>query len=472
MKVLIVDDNVDFSSTIADIVKSLGLDTESINTPKTAINYMEREHTNIDLILLDIEFGFEEKLNGLDLLEIFRKNYPSIPIVMISGKGTIETAVKATKLGAVNFIEKNIVTKARIKGVIDTTLKNNSYGSDTEIIKYLEQNGIIGKSRAIIEMGENIIRYASTDLNVLITGNTGTGKKIVASCLHKLSKRRRYKLVVMDISNLDKNNYREELFGSMSSKDDIKEGLFQQANNGTLFLDKLNKSELDLQLQLLTSIKENQVRKVNGTDVDLIDIRFISTANKNLALMVQKGLFNEELYYKLRESEISIPPLDDRRDDIPYIVNYYTSQFNREYDKDKHFSPSSIDYLTEQQWVGNVKELYSFVRLCLQTIGNDTLEVSELTKLMNTHKAQIAYIKQEERMEYVVPYLPLSTLLGKTLKEDLAEVDKIKIENMLLNTSGNVSKASALLGISRETLHNKIRRYEINIKEYRHRKSN
>ena len=460
MKVLIVDDNVDFSSTLADIVKSLGLKADTINIPDEAISYMLKEHSNINLILLDVDFGFSERLNGLDLLDIFRRNYPLIPIVMITGRGTIEMAVKATKLGAINFIEKNIISKARIKTIIDTILADRKMSEeDSEVIQFLEQSGIVGKSKAINDLVQNIIRYAKTDLNVLITGNVGTGKKLVATCLHKLSNRSNNELVTVEMPALT-NNYREELFGSNINANDIKIGLFQKADKGTLFLDDLDDLPFDLQMKLLAPIRDRQVKKVGGENIENLDIRFISATTKDLSFMIKTGSFSEQLYHRLRECEINIPALKTRKEDIPHIVFYYTKQYNQENVRNKFFTPSSIDYLTEQQWNGNVRELNAFVRLCLQTISNDAIEVTELIKLMQIHKPQ-------NKFEDI---FTLSSSIEKTLKEDLAGVDKIKIEKILFNANGNVSKAAAMLGISRGMLHIKIKRYNINVKEYKNKK--
>ena len=459
MKVLVIDDSVDFSSTIAEIIKSLGLDAQTIHTPGSAINYLKQDHINIDLILLDVEFGFSEKLNGLDLLDIFSRNYPAIPVVMITGKGTIETAVRATKLGAINFIEKNIITKSRIKGIIDTILNDyDTIEEDINIIKLLESCGIIGKSKIINEIKKAIIRYANTNLNVLITGKTGTGKKLVASTLHQLSNRNKNKLIVVDIPNLT-DNFREELFGSVSNNND-KSGLFQEANKGTLFLDKIDELSMELQLQLLTPVGDKQIRKVNATNIETLDLRFISTATKDLSHLIKNGYFSEQLYHRLRECEIHLPSIESHKEDIPHIVNYYTYQYNHDQSRNKYFTPSSIDYLMKQQWNGNVRELQSFVSLCLQSTKNDALEVPELTKLMQTHKTQTDFEKKSI----------VSLTTDKTLKENLAEADKLKIEDTLIKTAGNVSKAAALLDVSRETLHIKIRKYNINVKEYRNSK--
>ena len=442
MKVLIVDDSVDFNCTIADIVRTFGIDAESINTPNEAINYMLSEGDNIDLILLDVEFGFAEKLNGLDLLDIFRQNYPTIPVVMITGKGTIETAVRATKLGAVNFIEKNILTKVQIKGIIDTILFPNKEQNESTT-KILEQYGIIGKSKIIKELSNNIIKFADTDLNVLINGKIGTGKKLIANLLHKLSNRNTHTLTIVDVLNLN-NNYEDSLF--------------QQANNGTILLNEIDKLSVSAQQQLLFFIENIQLKKNTNPDLNYPNVRFISTSIKDLSEMINNNLFSEQLYHLLKECEIYVPPLSNYKEDIPYITQYFINEYNKKYSHNKYFTPSAIDYLTKQQWLGNVRELSTYIRMALQTINNDIIEATELIKVMDEHK-------NKEISNDIASMLHIS--VDKTLKEDMAEINKIKIQNTLTNTRGNVSKAAALLGITRETLHNKINKYNINIKEFR-----
>lgn len=461
MKTLIVDDSVDFSTTLADIINSFGFEAEYVNSPNEAISYLEKNHSNVGLILLDIEFGFGEKINGLDLLEKFRQLYISIPVVMISGKGTIETAVKATKLGAINFIEKNIITKEKIRGIIDSTInQSQSRGEDSEIQQFLALNGIIGKSKAITEVGDNIIRYGRTDLNILITGETGSGKKLVANAIHSISRRMRGNFVTVDIPSISKETFQSELFGhtkgSFATANEDKSGLFHQADKGTLFLDNIDELSPELQSSLLIPIEEKRIRKVGDTASADIDIRFITATNRDLLEMIQADAFREQLYHRLRECEIVIPSLASRAEDIPEIVTNFLTKHNFEFNESKHFSSSAMEYLSEQRWFGNVRELSSVIRAVLQTTSKEEIEVTDIIKV-TTSNLKIDFEQTH------------SISLEKTLKEDLAEVDKIKIEKTLAQNNGNVSKSAAILGVSRETLHNKIRKYEINTQSYRNR---
>ncbi len=468
MKILIVDDNIDFSSTLTDIIQGFGYECVAINAPLEAIDFMEKNHSEINLVLLDIEFGFGSKLNGLDLLNKFRKNYIHLPVVMISGKGTIETAVKATKLGAVNFIEKNIITKEKIRGVIESTFSNiEKRGEVKEIQKFLSDNGIIGSSQAILEVGDNIIRYGRTDLNVLITGETGTGKKLVAKAIHSISRRMRSEFITVDIPNIPKELFQSELFGhikgSFSGATETKKGLFHEADKGTLFLDEIGDLSPDLQSNLLLPIEERYIRRVGATHSEAVDVRFISATDRDLFSMMKEGRFREQLYHRLRECEIFIPPLSSRKEDIPHIIDHYLASHNKEFYETKFFSPAAIAFLAEQKWPGNVRQLSSVIKVMLQTSLTEQIELSDVTKAMANR--QFMYNNTNEKKFTNMQ----GNSLNRTLKEDLAEVDKIKIEQTLGQLHGNVSKSAAALGVSRETLHNKIRKYSINTQEFRNK---
>ena len=461
MIVLIVDDNKDFSSTLADIVGSFGYETKTVHSPADAFGFTQRYHKTIGLAMLDIEFAPEETLDGLDILEHIRKNYPTIPVVMISGKGTIESAVRATKLGAVNFIEKSIVSKEKIRNVLETSLAStDKKGEADDIRKFLEVNGIIGRSKSMLSIGDSIIRYGRTDLNVLITGETGTGKKLVAKALHAASRRAKSPFVTVDIPNIPRELFQSELFGhirgSFSGATETKKGLFHEANKGSIFLDEIGEMTLELQSNLFIPIEEKVVRRVGSVTSEEVDIRFISATDMDLMKSMKEGKFREQLYHRLRECEISIPPLAERREDIHDIIEFYVKKHNDDFLETKFFSPSAVEFLCEQSWHGNVRELASVIRVAMQTVQHEQVEVNELHRIINT---KLSFAHHDRAEEFFSD--------GRTLKEDLAEVDMKKIENILQKCNGNVSKSAAMLGISRETLHNKIRRYDIDVQMFR-----
>jgi len=461
MQILISDDNFEFCSTVAEIVQGFGYDTHMVHTPEDTIQYIDKFSRKIGALLLDIEFGPDTNMNGIDVLEYCRRNHPFVPVIMITGKGTIETAVKATKLGAVNFIEKSLVSAEKLKEVLSSAVSPAEHRDKAEIIQFLRANGIIGSSEKILDLGYSIIRFGRTDLNVLITGETGTGKKLVAQALHNASRRSKRGFIVVDIPNIPKELFQSELFGHVKGAFTgaalNKEGLFQRANGGTLFLDEIGELNLELQASLLNPIEEKIIRKIGSSENEEVDVRIISATDKDLATMVSQGLFRSQLYHRLRECEIFVPPLRERKEDIPDLVQYYVTKYNLETGKSKFFSPSVIEFMQEQTWPGNIRELINTIRIVCEYTEKDTIEIVDLRRFLGKDTGA--------EQETMLP--PITS--GGDIKSDVERVEKLKIERTLEACNGNVSKAAASLGVSRETLHNKIRKYGINPNLYRKR---
>lgn len=465
MKILIADDNPDFSSTMQEIVESFGYSSITFDNPDDTISYISNNFSDIGILMLDIEFGTGVDKNGLDILEYSRKNHPQIPAIMVSGKGTIDTAVKATKLGAINFIEKSIISKDRIKEVLKSAAERlGPSGEAKEIKQFLNMHGIVAKSNKMIQIGDKIIRFGRTELNVLVTGETGTGKKLVAKALHAISRRSRMPFVTVDIPNIPNDLFQSELFGhlkgSFSGASENKKGLFHSANNGTLFLDEIGDLPIDMQSNLLIPVEERIIRRVGSIESEEIDLRFISATDKDLVAAIKDNTYREQLYHRLRECEINLPPLRERREDIPDIAEFYLKLHNDKFEDEKYFSPSTLEFIQEQNWFGNVRELASTLKVALQTARKQGIEVNDISKILGQKSAehqgtQGTHLSNE-----------------RTLKEDLEQVDKQKIESMLELCKGNVSKSAAQLGISRETLHNKIRKYDIDVSYYRKLRKN
>ncbi len=497
MKILIVDDNRDFCATLADVVRGEGWNAEIRNSPEQALSFLETSSREVGLMLLDIEFGSESSMTGIDVLGRSIREYPSIPIIMISGKGTIETAVKATKLGALNFIDKSSLTNDRLVAVLTSAMERvKADSSNEELRRVVEGQGIIGRSAIMMEVADKILRYGRTDLNVLITGETGTGKKLVAHALHGVSRRSKHPFITVDIPNIPRELFQSELFGHMkgafSGAMDTKRGLFHQAHKGTLFMDEIGDMPLELQANLLLPMEQKAVRRVGSVETEDVDIRFVSATDRDLIASMGDGRFREQLYHRLRECEIYIPSLRERIEDVPLIVEHYIAKHNKEMGDQKTVSSAAVEYLQQYQWPGNVRELASVLRVALQTMSNDQLEITDLHRILKRSSSQpihrvatavgavAAATPQHYQPAAAAPapqapsHEPVATNgsqidLGedRSLKDDLAMVDKMKIEKTLERTNGNVSKAAAILAVSRETLHNKIRKYGIDVHRYR-----
>jgi DNA-binding NtrC family response regulator len=467
MKILIVDDNRDFSATIADVVRTQGWTPEVFNSPEQALSYLSKNSGEIALMLLDIEFGSESSMTGIDVLGRSIKEFPSIPIIMISGKGTIEMAVQATKLGAINFIDKSALSNDRLIEVLSSAMDRiRATASDEDRRRIMESHGIVGTSRAMMEVADLILRYGRTDLNILILGETGTGKKLVAQALHAVSRRSRHPFVTVDIPNIPRELFQSELFGhtrgSFSGAMENKRGLFHQANKGTLFMDEIGDMPLDLQANLLLPMEQRGVRRLGSVEVEPVDIRFVSATDRDLLTAMAEGRFREQLYHRLRECEIFIPPLRERTDDIPAIVEFYITKHNKELGDSKSVSPGAIEYLREYSWPGNIRELANYLRVALQTMSTDELEVADLHRIMGratlpTRPTAIAAQSPAQPPAATSAHSP----------ESPASDDRSTIEQALTRTAGNVTKAASHLGMSRETLHNRIKKLGIDVTAYR-----
>lgn len=463
MNIFIVDDNREFCTAIADILRVEGWTYEICNNPADAIEYIKMRHSTIGAMLLDIEFN-HPTLNGMDVLEFTMKNFGQIPVIMISGAGTIETAVTATKLGAANFIAKSSISAEKLREVLYTALEKShtkSLGADMQRI--LSECGLIGNSRLMQTVADQIMRFGKTELNILVSGETGTGKKLVAQAVHAVSKRSKQKFVTVDIPNIPATIFQSELFGhvkgAFTGTVDDKIGLFQQADKGTIFLDEIGDLAPELQANLLLPIEEKIVRRLGSVKEDKIDVRFVSATDKNLVVAMRDGKFREQLYHRLRECEIALPPLRERVEDIPPIVEYYVQKHNREFAEQKFLSASAFEFLQELPWRGNVRELANVLRVVLQTSPSDRVEVGDIT------------IAAPNLSEHSVPQINTIEVLaessGSTLREDVDTLNKLKILETLERCRGNVSKASAALGISRETLHQRIKKYAIDVDKFR-----
>jgi len=492
MKILIVDDNRDFCSTLADVVQAQGWIPEVRNSPEAALAYLEDESKHISLMLLDIEFGSESSMTGLDILDRSVRLYPQIPVIMISGKGTIETAVRATKLGALNFIDKSSLTNDRLVGVLNSAMERvRQDTSNEELRRVIEAQGIIGQSNLMMDVADKILRYGRTDLNVLITGETGTGKKLVATALHGVSKRSKQAFITVDIPNIPRELFQSELFGhvkgAFSGAMDNKRGLFHQAHKGTLFMDEIGDMPLELQANLLLPTEQKAVRRVGSVETEAVDIRFVSATDRDLVGAMGEGRFREQLYHRLRECEIYIPSLRERSEDIPLIVDHYIARHNKEMGDKKSVAPAGMDYLRNYEWPGNVRELASVLRVALQTTANSELEITDLHRILarSTSGKRVVTVSVKPMSAPISSPVEATTTAHqsaadsaggsgmlsaeRSLKDDLAMVDRLKIEKTLERTAGNVSKAAAILGVSRETLHNKIRKYDIDVQTFRTR---
>jgi two-component system nitrogen regulation response regulator NtrX len=401
-----------------------------------------------DIILLDI---WMPDIDGIETLKRIRELYPGVQVIMISGHGTIETAVKATKLGAYDFIEKPLSLEKVLLSV-DNALKYNMLETELDLFRERDRRRyqITGHSKAITELKEQISTVAPTDAWVLIVGENGTGKELVAHTIHRLSKRNNKPLIEVNCAAIPEDLIESELFGhekgAFTGATTMKRGKFDQANDGTLFLDEIGDMSLKAQSKVLRILQEQRFERVGGNRTITVDVRVIVATNKNLEEEIAKGTFREDLYFRLNVIPIRVPPLRERVDDIPDFVNEFLDEFSLDTKEERKFlSSDALELLKSYSWPGNVRELKNLIeRTAIMHPGN-VINAEDVPPPFNTSGIE------EGKMESLFSF--------DTLKEGREMFEKSFIASKLKQFGGNISKTAEAIGMERSNLHKKIKAY-------------
>lgn len=378
-KILIIDDERAIRNSLKDILELEGYTVAVAEDGVQGIQAAEKQP--FDLIYTDI------KMPGMDGIEVLEKLHGTCPIVMISGHGTIETAVEAIKKGAFDFIEKPFDLNRLLvttRNALSHKDLSEEVGQKTEEIKKLKkkvekQMRMIGESPAIVHVRDIINKVAPTEARVLITGENGTGKEVVARLLHALSNRASAPLVEVNCAAIPSELIESELFGHMkgSFTGAVKDraGKFEQADGGTLFLDEIGDMSPDAQTKVLRALQENEITRVGSDKTIRVNVRVIAATNKDLKHEIERGTFREDLYHRLNVIPIHVPRLEDRREDIPLLVTYFTEQICEEQGwKIKEFDEAAVQALQHRTWPGNIRELRNVIERLIILAGNRITE--------------------------------------------------------------------------------------------------
>ncbi|MFO8163008.1 MAG: sigma-54 dependent transcriptional regulator [Desulfatiglandales bacterium] len=444
--VLIVDDEPSIIQSLRGILTDEGFEVMTADGGLKALDIIRE--TIPDIILLDI---WMPDIDGMETLEMIRELYPSAQVIMISGHGTIETAVKATKLGAHDFIEKPLSLEKVLLSV-NNALKYNKLETELDIFKEKDRrkHQITGHSQPISELKEKIGIVAPTDSWVLIVGENGTGKELVAHAIHRLSKRKDKPFIEVNCAAIPEDLIESELFGhekgSFTGATTMKRGKFDQANNGMLFLDEIGDMSLKAQSKVLRILQEQRFERVGGNRTIRVDVRVIAATNKNLEEEIAKGRFREDLYFRLNVIPIRVPPLRERTDDIQELVNEFFTEFSFDTKKERKFlSPNALESLKKYTWPGNIRELKNLVeRMAIMYPGTE-IDVKDLPFPYNR-------LRSEHR--------ELDTFFSSdSFKEARETFEKDFIARKLSQFGGNISKTAEAIGVERSNLHKKIKAY-------------
>lgn len=450
-QILVVDDEERIRQSLNGVLKDEGYEVLEVKDGAQALKQIEVEPP--DLILLDI---WMPGMDGMETLERIKKQIPNLPVIMISGHANIELAVKATKLGAYDFIEKPLslekVLLAVNNALVFSRLEQENRALRQEIEKKYE---MIGTSAVIQQLKEQIKIVAPTNGWVLISGENGTGKELVARGIHRLSLRADKPFVEVNCAAIPEELIESELFGhekgSFTGALTKRRGKFDQANEGTIFLDEIADMSLKTQAKILRILQEQKFERVGGAEMIFVDVRVVAATNRGLQEEIQKGRFREDLYYRLNVIPLVVPPLRERKGDLPILVEYFVAEFCLENHKEaKRISPEAMNLLVSYPWPGNVRELKNVVeRMVIMTPG----AVIEAKNVPDPVRQQ----RKAQAESYFLDY--------HLLKDARREFERLFIVKKLQENEENISKTAEVIGIERSNLHRKIKSYGIDMKK-------
>ncbi len=444
-RVLVVDDEPNIRATLSQILEDEGFVVDSVESGEEAL--VRLENRDYDVVLLDIWLPGRD---GMELLEQILQGELPPQVIMITGHGTIETAVKATKLGAYDFLEKPLSLE-KVVLTVRNAFRERRLKEENLYLKsrmFEEKLELVGESRAIQQIKQLIEEVAPTDGRVLIMGENGTGKELVAKLIHLKSRRRNRNFVAINCAAIPDELIESELFGYVRGaftnalKD--KKGKFQLADGGTLFLDEIADMSLKTQAKILRVIEEQRFEPLGSTESISIDTRIIAATNKDLKEQIKKGLFREDLYYRLNVIPIYIPPLRERKEDIIPLAQYYLDYYTRLYRREpKRFSDDAKRALLAHPWYGNVRELKNLMER-IAILVKDEVVTSQHLNFVPTVRPEVSIFDSYEK-----------------LQEAREAFEKEFILRKLRENNWNISRTAQVLGVERSHLYRKLKYYGI-----------
>ena len=445
--ILIVDDEPSIQQSLKGILTDEGFEVSTASNGYEALQAIEAEAP--DLVLLDI---WMPGIDGLETLKEIKKNHPYIQVIMITGHGTIETAVQATKLGAFDFIEKPLSIE-KVIVAINNALNFRRLEEENRYLrkKTIEKNAITGNSLPIQALRESIARVAPSDSWVLIKGENGTGKELVARNIHHMSQRAAKQLIAVNCAAIPEELIESELFGhekgAFTGANSKKVGKFQLADKGTLFLDEIGDMSLKTQAKILRVLQEKQFQRVGGSRTLEVDVRVIAATNKNLEEEIERGAFREDLYYRLNVVPIEVPCLRDRAEDIPLLVGVFLEEAAQQIrETQKHMAPEALELLRQYAWPGNVRELKNLIERLVIMSADTLITPQDLPR----------------------PYNPGLSTNGSDSIASLFAVPELKaakqlfehhfIQRKLIENDNNITHTAKSIGVERSYLHRRIKK--------------
>jgi len=460
-RILVVDDEMIVCESCKRILEEESYEVETALSGKEAFEKMKANP--FDIVITDLKMP---GIDGMEILNTFRKEYPDSIIIMITGFSTVETAVEAMKLGAFDYIPKPF-TPDEVSIVVKKAIEKKSLVSENIYLRQELQekygfHNIVGKSSKMQEIYRIIVKVAMTDSTVLIYGQSGTGKELIARAIHFNSSRREKQFVPVDCAVLSENLLESELFGhvkgSFTGAVTTKPGLFEVADGGTVFLDEVGNISLSIQAKLLRVLQEREFTPVGGTKTKKVDIRLVAATNKELEKMIKEEAFREDLYYRLNIVPIYLPPLKERQEDIPLLAVHFLKKYAEEMGKTiKGFTPEAMEKMVRYPWPGNVRELENMIERTVVMIEDEMVRVEHLI------------LPGQQEKEISENQIPLTSEELKEIKKQVREkaveeIERAFVLNALERHQWNVTRAAEEVGMLRPNFQAMMRKYNLRVR--------
>src|SRR5579862_6749714 len=432
-KLLIVEDDPSVRSTMTMCLELEGYSVEAVASTSEAIDCLRRQA--FPIVISDI---YLDERTGIDVLRTARQQNPDCAVILMTGRGSMETVMAATEGGAFEYLAKPFEMAQMIDTIkrAEKTLAPADHTDEAESIDDLPETEMIGSSPRMIDIYKTLSRVAPTDATVLIEGETGTGKELIARMIHRNSKRAQQAFVPVDCGAIAPSLLESELFGTLkgayTGADRDRMGVFEAASNGTVFLDEIGDIDLGFQLKLLRFLQEREIRPLGSARAKRVDVRVLAATNRDVQKMVDEGKFREDLWYRINVVRLTVPPLCERAGDIPLLVHYFLKRYNERYKLETRLADSGVKSMQEYSWPGNVRQLQHMME--------------RLTILAPKGRIDDVAVRQAiEQMD-----------TRESASETLADTEADQIRRVLTATNGNKSRAAKILGIERKTLYRKL----------------
>ena len=444
-EILVIDDNADIRYLICNILQEKEYIVRSAANYDQAVKEINNKLPNLAVVDIKLDKGDKD---GIDLLKLLIKKDNSIPVIMISGHANVQVAVEAIRLGAYEFVEKPFSSE-KLLNYIKRALQVTNIKKEKDKVekKLFHSFDFIGKSIEILNIKKTIEKLSAAESRVLITGQTGTGKELLARKIHKNSSRSEEPFVVFNAALLQEKKYEKQLFGEEYQNGNIDYGVLEKANNGTLLLDEVSEIPFDIQSNILRTLIDQKFKRINGTKDIYVNIRIISSTSKDLKDLINNNTFREDLYHRLNVVPITIPPLQARTEDIPSLIKYFKQKVAEINGVQEAEIDENNDLLYSYNWPGNVRELRNLIeRVTILSIHEDKKDTNKLlTDILKEHPESL---NNNDILNNTMAY---------PLKEARERFETNYLINQLKKNNGNISKTADFIGMERSALHRKLK---------------